>query len=834
MSLRSWLKESFNRSKKSFTKPLSKCTRLNLEPLEDRWVPASFQAINMQDQINLGQFSIPPDTMGAVGPDHFMEVINSSVAIFGLDGTRISHVGLDNFFQLTQGGTSYPQNGAFDPRVLYDRISGRWFATAMERGAIQRQDNGIILAVSRTSNPTGAWDKYYLDVGIDTVNATTSFTDFSTLAVDENGVYIGMTIFQDNPNDVYAKIVATPIAPLLASTPSLGTVTQFSNIDDMYSSPQPAYNFDDIGGSDRAWFVSSSNNFLSDIRYRTITWSGGVPSISATSTLSTAAFGDMTNLDAPAQGSTTNVDTGDQRLQMAVIRNNRLWTTRTIGVNSTGGATGADRTGVEWFELNVSAATPTIVQTGRIFDTAATDPRFYYYPSLIVTGQGHMRVGFSGSKSTEFIGAYGTGRLASDSLGTVNAPPIVIKAGERAYTQLDGINRNRWGDYSFTSLDPDNDMTAWTIQEYASNVNPSQSTWATWVATLDAPAPTLNNPNASANQGATAAIINLTGTGLFDPGPGFADRLSVSISGTGIANLQTTFVNSTSVTVRFDVAANAPLGARNIVLTNPDGQAVTITNGFAVLPGSDFGDAPNTYQTLLASNGARHLGIGLTLGANRDLEPDASMPDNGTGDDVTGTPDDEDGVALPSVLVRGVEYSITVNVGGAAGRLDAWIDYSRNDLFDPAERITDSGGTAVVVGNNTIKFTVPVGASTGATFARFRLSTAGGLGWTGEAPDGEVEDYAVTLDPATPVLTRANASVSGNEGSVITNTGTYIDTDSSDVTLTASRGTVTKTGTNSGNWTWTISPADAADGPAGPTTVTITATDGTLTSQITF
>lgn len=89
----------------------------------------SFQAITMQDQFSeLGSASFPPDTMGAIGPDHFVEVINSSVAIYDKDtGTRLSHVSLTSFF--TDAGEGIvPANGTFDPRVLYDRASGHWFA----------------------------------------------------------------------------------------------------------------------------------------------------------------------------------------------------------------------------------------------------------------------------------------------------------------------------------------------------------------------------------------------------------------------------------------------------------------------------------------------------------------------------------------------------------------------------------------------------------------------------------------------------------------------------------------------------------------------------------
>jgi len=84
-----------------------------------------------------------------------------------------------------------------------------------------------------------------------------------------------------------------------------------------------------------------------------------------------------------------------------------------------------------------------------------------------------MVVGFSGSKSTEYIGAFYTGRLAN---GTTPAKPTLIQAG-RAY-----FNEVRWGDYSYTSLDPADGTTFWTVQEYGDS--PSGVFWRTWVATI--------------------------------------------------------------------------------------------------------------------------------------------------------------------------------------------------------------------------------------------------------------------------------------------------------------------------------------------------------------
>jgi hypothetical protein len=91
---------------------------------------------------------------------------------------------------------------------------------------------------------------------------------------------------------------------------------------------------------------------------------------------------------------------------------------------------------------------------------------------------------------------------------------------------------------------------------------------------------------------------------------------------------------------------------------------------------------------------------------------------------------------------------VTVNVQGAGGKLDAWIDFNDDSSWGgPGEQIFAS--QAVVTGNNNLTFDVPSFAVAGTTYARFRLSTAGGLEVIGLADDGEVDDYQVTItDPA--------------------------------------------------------------------------------------
>jgi hypothetical protein len=97
------------------------------------------------------------------------------------------------------------------------------------------------------------------------------------------------------------------------------------------------------------------------------------------------------------------------------------------------------------------------------------------------------------------------------------------------------------------------------------------------------------------------------------------------------------------------------------------------------------------------------------------------------------------------VLVPGQLLSVIVDAS-APGYLDGWIDFSgRHDWLSTEDQIF--AGQKLDTGLNVLEVTVPSTAHAGETFARFRLSSQGGLKPTGAASDGEVEDYAVTVCP---------------------------------------------------------------------------------------
>lgn len=178
----------------------------------------------------------------------------------------------------------------------------------------------------------------------------------------------------------------------------------------------------------------------------------------------------------------------------------------------------------------------------------------------------------------------------------------------------------------------------------------------------------------------------------------------------------------------------------------------------------DWADAPAPYPTTQAQNGARHAGSpGLFLGRNWDAENNGRPDPAALGDDKDNR-DDEDGVVVPSSLFIGSTVNVFVLATNAlGGLLNAWIDFNRDgDWADAGEQIVTDA--AMVTGTNTFKITIPATAVMGETFARFRLSSMPGLSFSGPAPDGEVEDYRVSL--MAPSVSGTNVTAHNANGQV--------------------------------------------------------------------
>ncbi|MCF8368641.1 MAG: hypothetical protein K9G76_06330 [Bacteroidales bacterium] len=186
----------------------------------------------------------------------------------------------------------------------------------------------------------------------------------------------------------------------------------------------------------------------------------------------------------------------------------------------------------------------------------------------------------------------------------------------------------------------------------------------------------------------------------------------------------------------------------------------TSSNMNPVFDNEDYGDAPEGpaagYPTTLTNNGARHNIVpGIFLGLMVDAEPDGQPSMNADCDDTDclfpSFGDDEDGIILPGSVSPGATINFTA-IASVDGYLDAWMDFNLvNAWTDPGEHIINT--MPLTSGSNTLSFTVPSSATIGQSFLRFRFRDFDGpISFDGLVDNGEVEDYSISIEAATPVF----------------------------------------------------------------------------------
>src|SRR6266545_173852 len=135
-------------------------------------------------------FLFPPDTMGAVGTNHVVTMLNTQVRIQSRTGATLQTMTLANFWTSTNIG-SY--SIVFDPRVVYDPYNNRWIACAVVEN--DSSNSGILIGVSRTSNPTNSGDAGWNLRRVKADSTSTRWADFPMLGFNKDWIVIGANMF---------------------------------------------------------------------------------------------------------------------------------------------------------------------------------------------------------------------------------------------------------------------------------------------------------------------------------------------------------------------------------------------------------------------------------------------------------------------------------------------------------------------------------------------------------------------------------------------------------------------------------------------------------------
>ncbi len=606
---------------------------------------------------------LPPDTMGDVGPTQYLVTLNGrfrTVAKTTGLADGIIDADPDVFFSTVTAGA-----GTSDPRVRYDRRTQRWIVVMITVAV----PNRYLVAVGNTSSTAGTitgatpWTFFQWSntrtLGGGGVDACLG--DYPTLGVDEDALYVGANQFCGGALAFDStSLYVVRKAPLLTGTLNVAqfdAVLPTATSSGIYT-PQGVDNVD--SNTDLGYFIGVDNATFGTLVLRRVSSPAGTPSLSGNVVVAvppTAFPGTV-----PQQGGAPALDGLDDRLLQAVIRNGRLWTNHQIRVNATGAA-GGDRIGVRWYELASLANSPSLVQSGTVFDNAPSNPFFYWMGAIMPNGQGHVALGMSRSGAASVVNTAVTGRLASDPAGTMDAPVVYSPNASFTYAVQPGNVTQRWGDYSFTSVDPDDDMTFWTLQQYVDASN----SYAVRLTRLLAPPPAapVSVSPASVSPGQNGVIVTVTGSatggrGFFDPGPGFARRLGASF-GSGVTVTSAVVTSPSILTLTINTAADAA-GARTLTVVNPDGQTATLA---AALTVGTVANQPPVFGLVPANRTLFDAGSGATTGALRFQVGDPE------GAAVTVTASSSNPAVIPSANIQlggtGIERALAITSAGAFG-----------------------------------------------------------------------------------------------------------------------------------------------------------------------
>jgi hypothetical protein len=463
--------------------------------------------------------ALPPDANGAIGPRHFMEFINGTVAVYNKTNGLSVQRKTDLKFWSDAGLIISPDSAVTDPRVIFDPTIQRWFASQVDFDSTApdptTEANDFLFAVSDTADPTGHWHGFLFQADPD--NGT--FADFPTMGVDGNAVYISGDMFQSSI-PVGPSLVSLPKADLLAANPTITNRTWFGVMDDTVRGEvlQPATCFDSSSSGNvlaMGDIGNDSNPHSNVVSFAVQNAASPTATLTASISIPVSPYVVPFNSDMgfplfnPVQpDGTTTLQANDARLSAKVYAvAGVLCAVHNTELNG--------RIAIRWYRIN--ATTHALLESGTI-----ADPNLdLFFPSIAANPSGVVVIGYNGSDISTYVSCFAIIGATVNGVTTFGSP-VLLQSGVVSYhdanellAQLldEPVVDSRWGDYSSMSVDPADPNRFWTIQMYPSGVDSSSGLgdgiWSTQITEILTAIPVLSLTVSNAT-----AVVSWLGTAI--------------------------------------------------------------------------------------------------------------------------------------------------------------------------------------------------------------------------------------------------------------------------------------------------------------------------------
>ncbi|MGE5140189.1 MAG: hypothetical protein ACM3JD_12060 [Rudaea sp.] len=458
----------------------------------------NFEGMSNQDNFNIFGFRVnPPDPVGDVGPNHYVEMVNLVFAVYSKTGTLLLGP-VDTGTLWSNFPVTDCTDPSGDPIVLYDRTVDRWL---LSQFTTRGPEYWNCVAISQTGDPTGAYYRYAFSTGL-------NFPDYPKYGVWTNS-YI-LTTREFGPTTEYGiGVYALEKNKMVNGEPKARAVSFFLDGNDpgvlplvgdgllppdidgvrrpLDGAPAPLVGTQDDNADYGATFDALN---IWDLSVR---WNANpTASIQLKAQLPVAAFDSIfpcapTSRDCLPQPGITDPR---QYLDILSYRQRPTWRLayRNFGtyealVTNQSVEARPGVAGVRWYEIRRTGGTYTLQQQGTF---APDDGVHRWMGSIAMDKKGDMALGYSVVNGTDvYPGIRYTGRLAGDPLGQMTLGEGTVING----TGVQRTTNSRWGDYTSMNVDPTDDCTFWYVNEYytLAGQNSSPAGWQTRIASFKLP-----------------------------------------------------------------------------------------------------------------------------------------------------------------------------------------------------------------------------------------------------------------------------------------------------------------------------------------------------------